>query len=121
MRQTGRDIPSKSVGQSGLAGHRYRLHHRRELHRHHDTFRGCLPGEQAENETGHCSAARDRNGLCGRHLGIIYASNVRCRQPGKRAAVVAWNRPTATFQLDDFSMANIVAPPSSATEPPPYY
>ncbi len=41
--------------------------------------------------------------------GIIYATNFLKANPGKRAAVVAVESPTATFQLDDFSMANIVS------------
>lgn len=41
--------------------------------------------------------------------GIIYAKNFLQANPGKRAAVVAFESPTATFQLDDFSMANIVS------------
>jgi len=41
--------------------------------------------------------------------GIIYAKNFLQANPGKRAAVVAIESPTATFQLDDFSMANIVS------------
>ncbi|NHM06864.1 type III polyketide synthase [Flavobacterium sp. CYK-4] len=41
--------------------------------------------------------------------GIIYAKNFLKANPGKRAAVVALESPTATFQLDDFSMANIVS------------
>lgn len=41
--------------------------------------------------------------------GIIYAKNFLQANPGKRAAVVAVESPTATFQLDDFSMANIVS------------
>lgn len=41
--------------------------------------------------------------------GIIYAKNFLKANPGKRAAVVAVESPTATFQLDDFSMANIVS------------
>src|SRR5690606_16808891 len=41
--------------------------------------------------------------------GIIYASNFLKAHPGKRAAVVAVESPTATFQLDDFSMANMVS------------
>ncbi|OYQ38296.1 type III polyketide synthase [Flavobacterium cyanobacteriorum] len=40
---------------------------------------------------------------------IIYAYNFLRAQPGKRAAVIAVEAPTATFQLDDFSMANIVS------------
>ena len=41
--------------------------------------------------------------------GIIYAKNFLQANPGKRAAVIAFESPTATFQLDDFSMANIVS------------
>ncbi|MGA9213088.1 type III polyketide synthase [Kaistella sp.] len=41
--------------------------------------------------------------------GIIYAKNFLQSNPGKRAAVIAVESPTATFQLDDFSMANIVS------------
>ena len=41
--------------------------------------------------------------------GIIYARNFLAANPGKRAAVIAVESPTATFQLDDFSMANIVS------------
>ena len=41
--------------------------------------------------------------------GIIYANNFLKANPGKRAAVLALEAPTATFQLDDFSMANIVS------------
>ncbi len=41
--------------------------------------------------------------------GIIYARNFLASNPGKRAAVIAVEAPTATFQLDDFSMANIVS------------
>ncbi len=41
--------------------------------------------------------------------GIIYASNFLRANPGKKAAVVAVESPTATFQLTDFSMANIVS------------
>jgi alkylresorcinol/alkylpyrone synthase len=41
--------------------------------------------------------------------GIIYAKNFLKANPGKRAAVVAVESPTATFQLDDYSMANIVS------------
>ena len=41
--------------------------------------------------------------------GIIYASNFLKANPGKRAAVVAVESPTATFQLNDLSMANIVS------------
>jgi alkylresorcinol/alkylpyrone synthase len=41
--------------------------------------------------------------------GIIYAKNFLKANPGKRAALIAVESPTATFQLDDFSMANIVS------------
>lgn len=41
--------------------------------------------------------------------GMIYAYNFLKANPGKRAAVVAVESPTATFQLQDFSMANIVS------------
>lgn len=41
--------------------------------------------------------------------GIIYAKNFLQANPGKRAAVIAVESPTATFQLEDFSMANIVS------------
>ena len=41
--------------------------------------------------------------------GIIYANNFLKSNPNKRAAVVAVEAPTATFQLDDYSMANIVS------------
>ncbi|MBC7607405.1 MAG: type III polyketide synthase [Burkholderiales bacterium] len=41
--------------------------------------------------------------------GIIYAKNFLQSNPGKRAAIIAVESPTATFQLDDFSMANIVS------------
>jgi len=41
--------------------------------------------------------------------GIIYAKNFLKANPGKRAAVVAVESPTATFQIEDFSMVNIVS------------
>ena len=41
--------------------------------------------------------------------GIIYAKNFLKSNPGKRAAVVALESPTATFQLNDYSMVNIVS------------
>lgn len=41
--------------------------------------------------------------------GIIYAKNFLAANPGKRAAVIAVESPTATFQLNDFSMANMVS------------
>lgn len=41
--------------------------------------------------------------------GMIYAANFLRANPGKRAAVVAVESPTATFQLNDYSMANMVS------------
>ena len=41
--------------------------------------------------------------------GIIYARNFLQANPGKRAAVVAIESPTATFQLNDYSMTNMVS------------
>ena len=41
--------------------------------------------------------------------GMIYAYNFLKANPGKRAAVIALESPTATFQLEDYSMANIVS------------
>ncbi len=41
--------------------------------------------------------------------GLIYASNFLKSNPGKRVAVVAVESPTATFQLEDHSMANMVS------------
>jgi len=41
--------------------------------------------------------------------GIIYAKNFLKANPGKKAAVIAVEAPTATFQLNDFSMANVVS------------
>jgi len=41
--------------------------------------------------------------------GLIYATNFLRANPGKRAAVIAVESPTATFQLTDFSMANMVS------------
>jgi predicted naringenin-chalcone synthase len=41
--------------------------------------------------------------------GLIYAKNFLKANPGKRAAVIAAESPTATFQLNDFSMPNIVS------------
>lgn len=41
--------------------------------------------------------------------GMIYAKNFLKNNLGKRAAVIAYESPTATFQLQDFSMANIVS------------
>jgi predicted naringenin-chalcone synthase len=41
--------------------------------------------------------------------GIIYAKNFLKANPDKRAAVIAVESPTCTFQLNDFSMTNIVS------------
>src|SRR5690606_32026573 len=41
--------------------------------------------------------------------GMIYAQNFLKANPGKRAAVLALEAPTATFQLEDFSMVNVVS------------
>jgi predicted naringenin-chalcone synthase len=41
--------------------------------------------------------------------GIIYAKNFLKANPNKRAAVIAVESPTATFQMDDYSMVNIVS------------
>jgi len=41
--------------------------------------------------------------------GIIYAKNFLKANPNKRAVVVAVEAPTATFQLDDYDMVNVVS------------
>ena len=41
--------------------------------------------------------------------GLIYAHNFLKSNPGKRIALVSFESPTATFQLDDYSMANMVS------------
>ncbi len=41
--------------------------------------------------------------------GLIYAGNFLRANPGKRAAVIAVESPTATFQHNDYSMANMVS------------
>lgn len=41
--------------------------------------------------------------------GILYAKNFLKANPNKRAVVIAVESPTATFQLEDFSMVNIVS------------
>lgn len=41
--------------------------------------------------------------------GMIYANKFLQANPGKRAAVIAIESPTATFQLDDLSMANMIS------------
>ena len=48
-------------------------------------------------------------GCVGGVSGLIYAKNFLKANPNKRAAVITVESPTATFQLDDFSMANIVS------------
>jgi predicted naringenin-chalcone synthase len=48
-------------------------------------------------------------GCAGGVSGIIYAKNFLKANPNKRAAVITVESPTATFQLDDYSMANIVS------------
>ena len=40
---------------------------------------------------------------------MIYANNFLKANPNKKAAIIAVESPTATFQLNDFSMANIVS------------
>ncbi|MGB5237229.1 MAG: 3-oxoacyl-[acyl-carrier-protein] synthase III C-terminal domain-containing protein [Flavobacteriaceae bacterium] len=41
--------------------------------------------------------------------GLIYAANFLKANPGKRAAIIAVESPTATFQHHDYSMANMVS------------
>ena len=41
--------------------------------------------------------------------GVIYAKNFLKDNPNKRVAVVSVEAPTATFQLDDYSMTNVVS------------
>lgn len=41
--------------------------------------------------------------------GLIYATNFLKANPNKKAAVIAVEAPTATFQLNDYSMANMVS------------
>lgn len=41
--------------------------------------------------------------------GVVYANEFLKANPGKRAAVLAVESPTATFQLNDYSMVNIVS------------
>jgi alkylresorcinol/alkylpyrone synthase len=41
--------------------------------------------------------------------GIIYANNFLKANPNKRAVVIAVESPTSTFQIEDFSMVNIVS------------
>ena len=41
--------------------------------------------------------------------GIIYATNFLKANPNKRAAVIAVETPTTTFQLNDYSMPNVVS------------
>lgn len=48
-------------------------------------------------------------GCAGGVSGIIYAQNFLKANPNKKAAVIAVEAPTATFQLDDYSMTNVVS------------
>lgn len=48
-------------------------------------------------------------GCVGGVSGMIYAKNFLKANPNKKAAVITVESPTATFQLDDFSMANMVS------------
>ncbi len=48
-------------------------------------------------------------GCVGGVSGIIYAKNFLQTNVGKRAAVIAVEAPSATFQLSDFSMSNMVS------------
>lgn len=41
--------------------------------------------------------------------GMIYANNFLKANPNKRAVVIAVESPTSTFQIDDYSMTNIVS------------
>ncbi|MCG2430336.1 type III polyketide synthase [Aequorivita sp. F64183] len=41
--------------------------------------------------------------------GMIYARNFLKANPGKRAALISIEAPSATFQINDYSMANIVS------------
>lgn len=40
---------------------------------------------------------------------LIYANDLLKANPGKRAAIVAMESPTSTFQLDDYTMTNMVS------------
>jgi alkylresorcinol/alkylpyrone synthase len=48
-------------------------------------------------------------GCVGGVSGMIYAKNFLKANPGKRAAVISVESPTATFQIHDYSMPNIVS------------
>ena len=48
-------------------------------------------------------------GCVGGISGLIYAKNFLKANPNKKAAVIAFESPTATFQWDDHAMANIVS------------
>jgi alkylresorcinol/alkylpyrone synthase len=48
-------------------------------------------------------------GCVGGVSGMIYAKNFLKANPNSKAAVIAVESPTATFQLNDFSMANMVS------------
>ena len=48
-------------------------------------------------------------GCVGGISGLIYAKNFLKANPNKKAAIIAYESPTATFQWDDHAMANIVS------------
>lgn len=48
-------------------------------------------------------------GCAGGTSALIYASELLKANEGKRAAVIAMESPTSTFQLDDYSMTNMVS------------
>lgn len=48
-------------------------------------------------------------GCVGGISGLIYAKNFLKANPNKKAAIIAFESPTATFQWDDHSMANVVS------------
>jgi alkylresorcinol/alkylpyrone synthase len=48
-------------------------------------------------------------GCAGGTSGLTYAFEFLKNNPGKKAAVLALESPTATFQVNDFSMANVVS------------
>jgi alkylresorcinol/alkylpyrone synthase len=48
-------------------------------------------------------------GCAGGTSGLIYARHLLRGNPGKKAAVLALESPTSTFQVKDFSMANVVS------------
>ncbi len=64
---------------------------------------------ELRNAAGCCATAGNRNGLCCRNFGHDLRYKFSKSQYNKRAAVIAVESPTATLQLDDFSMANMVS------------